>query len=94
MAILPDKRLGLYEISSAIGAGGMDEVYSARDTRLDRTVTVKILSDQLADRSELRERLEREGRTIASLNHPHFCTLCDIAGALIWQETKNGDAHA
>jgi serine/threonine protein kinase len=94
MAILLDKRLGLSEIFSAIGAGGMGEVYRARDTRLDRTVAVKILSDQLADRSELRERFEREGRTIASLNHPHFCTLCDIAGALIWRETKNGDAHA
>jgi serine/threonine protein kinase len=94
MAILPDKRLGLYEIFSAIGAGGMGKVYRARDTRLHRTVAVKILSDQLADRSELRERFERGGRTIASLNHPHFCTLCDIAGALIWRETKNGDAHA
>jgi Tol biopolymer transport system component/tRNA A-37 threonylcarbamoyl transferase component Bud32 len=71
-------RLGPYEILSRIGAGGMGEVYKARDTRLDRTVAVKILSDRLADRSELRERFEREGRTIASLNHPHICTLYDI----------------
>src|SRR5207245_1463310 len=78
MAILSGKRLGPYEILSAIGAGGMGEVYRARDTRLERTVAVKILPDHLADRSELRERFEREARTIASLNHPHICTLFDI----------------
>src|SRR6202008_3982276 len=78
MAILPGKRLGPYEILSAIGAGGMGEVYRARDTRLERTVAVKILPDHLSDRVELRERFEREARTIASLNHPHICTLHDI----------------
>jgi eukaryotic-like serine/threonine-protein kinase len=78
MALLPSQRLGPYEILSAIGAGGMGEVYRARDTRLDRIVAIKILPDRLADRAELRERFEREARTVASLNHPHICTLYDI----------------
>src|ERR1700751_350949 len=78
MAIRAGQRLGPYEILSAIGAGGMGEVYRARDTRLERTVAVKILPDHLSDRAELRERFEREARTIASLNHPHICTLYDI----------------
>jgi eukaryotic-like serine/threonine-protein kinase len=71
-------QLGPYEILSAIGAGGMGEVYRARDTRLNRIVAVKIVPDRLSDRAELRERFEREARTIASLNHPHICTLYDI----------------
>src|SRR5437899_5318035 len=78
MAILPGKRLGPYEILSAIGAGGMGEVYRARDTRLDRIVAIKVLPAHLADEPERRERFEREARTIASLNHPHICTLYDI----------------
>src|SRR5258708_4406712 len=78
MAILLGKRLGPYEIFSAIGAGGMGEVYRARDTRLDRIVAIKVLPTHLADRSELRERFEREASTIASLNHTHICTLFDI----------------
>jgi len=78
MAILSGKRLGPYEILSAIGAGGMGEVYRARDTRLERIVAVKILPDHLSDRAELRERFDREARTVASLNHPHICTLYDI----------------
>ena len=75
LAILAGKRLGPFEILSAIGAGGMGEVYRARDTRLERIVAVKILPDHLSDRAELRERFEREARTIASLNHPHICVL-------------------
>jgi eukaryotic-like serine/threonine-protein kinase len=77
MAILPGRRLGPYEILSAIGAGGMGEVYKARDTRLDRIVAIKVLPTHLADRPELRDRFEREAKTIASLNHPHICTLYD-----------------
>jgi eukaryotic-like serine/threonine-protein kinase len=77
MPILPGRRLGPYEILSAIGAGGMGEVYKARDTRLDRIVAIKVLPTHLADRSELRERFDREAKTIASLNHPHICTLYD-----------------
>ncbi len=78
MPIITGKRLGPYEILSAVGAGGMGEVYRAKDTRLDRIVAIKILPDHLADRAELRERFEREARTIASLNHPHICTLHDV----------------
>ncbi len=78
MAILPGRRLGPYEILSAIGAGGMGEVYKARDTRLDRIVAIKVLPTHLADRPELRERFEREAKTIASLIHPHICVLYDI----------------
>jgi eukaryotic-like serine/threonine-protein kinase len=78
MAILSGKRLGPYEVLSAIGAGGMGEVYRARDTRLDRIVAIKVLPPHLADRPELRERFEREARTVASLNHPHICVLYDI----------------
>src|ERR1700726_5345429 len=78
MAILPGRRLGPYEILSAIGAGGMGEVYRAKDTRLNRIVAIKVLPPHLAHSPELRERLEREARTIASLNHPHICTLYDI----------------
>ena len=63
MPILSGKRLGPYEILSAIGAGGMGEVYRAKDTRLDRIVAIKILPEHLADRAELRERFEREARS-------------------------------
>ena len=77
MTILPGRRLGPYEILTAIGSGGMGEVYKARDTRLDRIVAIKVLPTHLADRAELRERFEREAKTIASLNHPHICTLYD-----------------
>src|ERR1700686_4499994 len=77
MAILPGRRLGPYEILSAIGAGGMGEVYKARDTRLNRIVAIKVLPTHLADRAESRERFDREAKMIASLNHPHICTLYD-----------------
>src|SRR5712691_8846685 len=78
MALQPKQRLGPYEILAAVGAGGMGEVYRARDTRLDRIVAIKVLPAHLADDPERRERFEREARTIASLNHPHICTLYDI----------------
>lgn len=77
MAILPGRLLGPYEVLSAIGAGGMGEVYKARDTRLDRIVAIKILPAHPANRDKLRERFDREAKTIASLNHPHICTLHD-----------------
>jgi serine/threonine protein kinase/Tol biopolymer transport system component len=74
----PGAKLGPYEIQALIGAGGMGEVYRARDTRLDRTVAIKVLPAHLADKPQLRERFEREARTIAGLNHPHICTLHDV----------------
>src|SRR6202158_4242664 len=77
MLLSAGTKLGPYEILSAIGAGGMGEVYKARDTRLDRIVAIKVLPPHLADRAELRERFDREAKTIASLNHPHICTLHD-----------------
>src|SRR5579859_219419 len=71
-------RLGPYEILAPLGEGGMGKVYKARDTRLDRLVAIKLLQADIADRPELQERFEREARTVASLNHPHICTLYDI----------------
>ncbi len=70
--------LGPYEIVSAIGAGGMGEVYKATDTRLDRTVAIKVLPEHVAADPDLKQRFEREAKTISSLNHPHICTLYDI----------------
>src|SRR5215471_7344957 len=78
MAIAPGIRLGPYEIVAPLGAGGMGEVYRARDTRLDRTVAIKVLPDSLAADPQLRERFEREARAISSLQHPHICTLFDV----------------
>src|SRR5678815_4620913 len=78
MALAPGVRLGPYEIAAPIGAGGMGEVYRARDTRLDRTVAIKVLPESLAADPQLRERFEREARAISSLNHPHICTLYDV----------------
>jgi Serine/threonine protein kinase len=71
-------RLGPYEILSAIGAGGMGEVYRARDTRLERTVAVKVLPEHLTSNEELRQRFEREAKTISQLSHPHICALYDV----------------
>ncbi|MBK5290646.1 MAG: serine/threonine-protein kinase [Acidobacteriia bacterium] len=71
-------RLGPYEIQSQIGAGGMGEVYKAVDTRLDRTVAIKVLPPQWAENTEMRQRFEREAQIIASLNHPNICVLHDI----------------
>src|ERR1041384_5966785 len=65
-------RLGPYEILTLVGAGGMGEVYKARDTRLDRTVAVKVSQEQFSDR------FEREARAVAALNHPHICQLYDV----------------
>src|SRR4026207_2104023 len=70
--------LGAYEIISLIGAGGMGEVYRARDTRLDRTVAIKVLPEALAADPQLRERFDREARALSSLTHPHVCALYDV----------------
>ncbi len=77
-ALVPGFRLGPYEILSAVGAGGMGEVYKARDTRLDRTVAVKVLPARLSENPEFRQRFEREAKTISQLSHPHICTLHDV----------------
>src|SRR5580704_12723783 len=78
MTLTVGTKLGPYEIQSPLGAGGMGEVYRARDTRLDRVVAVKVLASHLSSSSELKQRMEREARVISSLNHPHICQLYDI----------------
>ena len=78
MALSSGTKLGPYEIIASLGAGGMGEVYQARDTRLDRTVAIKILPAQLSDDATRRQRFEREAKVISNLNHPHICTLYDI----------------
>ena len=76
--LVAGQRLGPYEILSAIGAGGMGEVYKARDTRLDRLVAIKVLPPDLSADRGRRARFEREAKAIAGLNHPHICTLHDL----------------
>ena len=78
MPLASGTRLGPYEIQSLIGAGGMGEVYKARDTRLDRTVAIKVLPPDVSADPDRRARFEREAKTIAGLNHPHICTLYDV----------------
>jgi eukaryotic-like serine/threonine-protein kinase len=78
MPLTPGTRLGAYEIIAPLGEGGMGEVYRARDTRLDRTVAVKVLTGALAADAESRQRFEQEARAIAALNDPHICTIHDI----------------
>src|ERR1700684_100897 len=78
MALTPGTKLGPYEIQSPLGAGGMGEVYRALDTRLDRIVAIKVLASHLSSSPELKQRMEREARTISSLNHPNICHLYDI----------------
>ena len=78
MSLSSGTKLGPYEIQSPLGAGGMGEVYRARDTRLDRTVAIKILPTHLSSSSEAKQRFDREARAISSLNHPNICTLHDV----------------
>jgi serine/threonine protein kinase len=85
MSPQPGSRLGPYELQAPIGAGGMGEVWRGKDTRLDRSVAIKILPAGFAEDVERRQRFEREAKTISSLNHPHICTLFDVG--------HEGDAH-
>jgi eukaryotic-like serine/threonine-protein kinase len=78
MALTSGTKLGPYEIQAPLGAGGMGEVYRALDTRLDRTVAIKVLASHLSSSPELKQRMEREARSISALNHPHICQLYDI----------------
>ena len=78
MALASGDRLGPYQIEAPLGAGGMGQVYRAQDTRLDRTVAVKVLPEGLASNAQFRERFDREARAVSSLNHPHICVLYDI----------------
>jgi eukaryotic-like serine/threonine-protein kinase len=78
MPLAVGSKLGPYEIQSSLGAGGMGEVYSARDTRLDRIVAIKILPEHLSEKPEAHVRFEREARAVSSLNHPNICQLYDV----------------
>jgi eukaryotic-like serine/threonine-protein kinase len=78
MPLGPGARLGPYEVLAPLGAGGMGEVYRAKDTRLERTVAIKVLPEHLAQSADLRQRFEREARAVSSLNHPHICVLHDV----------------
>ena len=78
MELAPGTELGHYKLVRLIGAGGMGQVYEATDTRLDRTVAIKVLPPHVAGQPDVRARFEREARTISQLNHPHICTLYDV----------------
>src|SRR5256884_6871875 len=78
MALTAGTKLGPYEVLGALGAGGMGEVYRAKDTRLDRTIAIKILPEHLSSDPQRRERFEREAKAISSVSHPHICPLYDV----------------
>ena len=86
MPLLPVDKLGPYEIVSPIGAGGMGEVYKARDTRIDRMVALKVA------KADFSERFEREARAVAALNHPNICTLYDVGPNYIVMEYIEGES--
>src|SRR5258708_4580669 len=88
MALFSGTRLGPYEILAPIGEGGMGEVYKARDTRLDRTVAIKVSAEQFS------ERFEQEARAIAALNHPNICTLHDVGSNYLVMELVEGPTLA
>lgn len=94
MPLSTGNKLGPYEILASIGAGGMGEVYTARDTRLDRTVAIKVLPEHIAKREDLRLRFEREARAVASLNHPNICVLHDIGEGFMVMEYIEGETLA
>ena len=91
MALAPGTRLGPFEIAAPLGAGGMGEVYRARDTRLDRDVAIKVLPEALAADPDRLRRFEQEARSIAALNHPHICQLHDIGPGYLVLEYVHGD---
>src|SRR5215469_9438989 len=78
MPLSSGTKLGPYEIVASLGAGGMGEVYRARDTRLDRSVAIKVLAAHLSASPELKQRFDREARSLSSLSHPHICHLYDV----------------
>jgi serine/threonine protein kinase len=88
MALSPGIRLGPYEIVAAVGSGGMGEVYKARDTRLNRTVAVKVSQEQFS------ERFEKEAQAVAALNHPNICQLYDVGPNYIVMEFVEGSPVA
>jgi len=94
MIVVSGTRLGPYEIGSRLGAGGMGEVWSARDTRLERRVAVKILAAEYAQDAQFKLRFEREARTISQLSHPNICTLFDVGDGFLVMELLEGETVA
>lgn len=94
MSFAPGARLGAYESVSRIGAGGMGEVWKARDTRLDRSVAIKVLPVEFSADPQLRVRFEREARTISQLSHPNICTLFDVGDNYMVMELIEGETLA
>lgn len=98
MSIAPGTRFGPYEILSPLGAGGMGEVYRAKDTRLDRTVAIKILPAHFSNDPLRKQRFEREAKAISGLNHPNICTLHDVGSqdgaAYLVMEYVDGESLA
>src|SRR5713226_1152954 len=94
MAVAAGTRFGPYEVVAPIGAGGRGEVWRGRDTRLDRSVAIKILPAELADNAQFKLRLEREAKTISQLNHPHICTLYDVDENYVVMEPLEGETLA
>src|SRR5437016_10470790 len=94
MSIAPGTRLGPYGVIAPPGAGGMVELFKARDTRLDRSVAIKVLPAEFADNAQLKIRFEREAKTISQLNHPHICTLYDVGDNYLVMELLEGETLA
>ncbi len=94
MQVSTGTRLGPYEVIAPIGAGGMGEVYRARDTRLDRDVAIKVLPAEFSTNEQLKLRFEREAKTISQLNHPHICTLFDVGDGYLVMELIEGESLA
>src|SRR5712691_6604076 len=94
MTLAPGARLGPYEVIAPIGTGGMGEVFKARDTRLDRSVAIKVLPAEFGQNAQLRLRFEREAKTISQLDHPHICTLFDVGDDYLVMEYLEGETLA
>src|SRR5438477_9869335 len=91
MPISSGTRLGPYEIVAPLGAGGMGEVWRGRDTRLDRSVAIKVLPAEFSQDAQFKTRFEREARTISQLNHPNICTLYDVGDNYLVMELLDGE---
>src|SRR5437867_7295511 len=94
MVVSTGTRRGPYEVVAPLGAGGMGEVWKARDTRLERSVAIKVLPAEFAQNAQLKLRFEREARTISQLNHPHICTLYDVGDGYLVMELLEGQSLA
>src|SRR3982751_2030723 len=94
MALSTGTRLGPYEVVSPLGAGGMGEVWKARDTRRERSGAIKVLPAEFAENAQLKLRFEREAKTISQLNHPHICTLYDVGEGYLVMELLEGETLA